>query len=86
MFIAMDSPERCIARIGYRAERGGHFVPDADVRRRYSRSVANAANAVLLADFVRFYDNSGDGPRLVLVAVAGQVMWQADVVPEWVKL
>lgn len=86
VFIAMDSPERCIARIRYRAERGGHFVPDADVRRRYSRSIANAANALRLADFARFYDNSGDGPRLVLVAEAGQVRWLAEVVPEWVKL
>lgn len=86
IFIAMDSPERCIARIGHRAARGGHFVPDADVRRRYARSVANAANALRLADFARFYDNSGDGPRLVLVAEAGKVMWQSEVVPDWLKL
>ena len=86
VYIAMDSPERCIARIRSRAERGGHFVPDADVRRRYSRSVANAANALRLADFARFYDNSGDGPRLVLVAEAGQVMWQAEVVPDWARI
>ena len=66
IFIAMDSPERCIARIGHRAARGGHFVPDADVRRRYA--------------------NSGDGPRLVLVAEAGKVMWQSEVVPDWLKL
>ncbi len=66
--------------------RGGHFVPDADVRRRYFRSIANAANALRLADFALFYDNSGDGPRLVLVAEAGEVRWQAEVVPEWIKL
>jgi len=86
VFIAMDSPERCIARIRHRAERGGHFVPDADVRRRYFRSIANAANALRLADFALFYDNSGDSPRLVLVAEAGEVRWQAEVVPEWIKL
>jgi predicted ABC-type ATPase len=65
---------------------GRPFVPDADVRRRYSGSIANAASALRLADFARFYDNSGDGPRLVLVAEAGQVRWQAEVVPEWIKL
>ena len=86
IFIAIDSPERCIARIRHRAARGGHFVPDADVRRRYARSVANAANALRLPDFARCYDNSGDGPRLVLVAEAGKVMWQAEVVPDWVNL
>ena len=82
----MDSPERCIARIRHRAARGGHFVPDADVRRRYARSVANAGNALRLANFSRFYDNSGDGLRLVLVAEVGKVMWQAEVVPDWVRL
>lgn len=41
-FIGLDSPGRCIARIRNRAARGGHFIPDADVRRRYVRSVANA--------------------------------------------
>jgi predicted ABC-type ATPase len=86
VFIAMDSPERCIARIWHRAARGGHFVPDADVRRRYARSVANAASALRLADIARFYDNSGDGPRLILLAKAGKVVWQAKVVPEWFKL
>jgi predicted ABC-type ATPase len=86
VFIAMDSPERCIARIWHRAARGGYFVPDADVRRRYARSVTNAGSALRLSDTARFYDNSGDSPRLILVANAGKVVWQAEVVPEWVKL
>ena len=62
VFIAMDTPERSIARILHRVERGGHFVPDADVRRRYARSVANAASALQLADIAHFYDNSGGRP------------------------
>jgi predicted ABC-type ATPase len=86
VFIGLDSPERCITRIRNRAARGGHFIPDADVRRRYARSVANAAEALRLADIARFYDNSGDGARLVLVANAGIVVWQAEPVPEWVRL
>jgi predicted ABC-type ATPase len=86
VFIGIDSPERCITRIRNRAARGGHFVPDADVRRRYVRSAANAAQALRLADAANFYDNSGDGPRLVLVARAGSVAWQAEPAPEWVSL
>lgn len=64
---------------------GGHFIPDADVRRRYARSVANAAVALRLADTARFYDNSEDGHRLILEANAGIVVWQSEVVPEWVR-
>jgi predicted ABC-type ATPase len=86
VFIGLDSPERCITRIRNRAARGGHFIPDADVRRRYARSVANAAQALRSADVAKFYDNSGDCARLILVANAGIVVWQAESVPEWVKL
>ena len=82
----MDRPERCIARIRNRVARGAHFIPDDDVRRRYARSVANAAEALRLADVARFYDNSGDYARLVLVANAGIVVWQADPLPQWVEL
>ena len=86
VFIGLDSPERCITRVRNRAARGGHSVPDADVRRRYARSVANAAQALQLADIAKFYDNSGDGARLILVANAGIVVWQAEPLPEWVRL
>jgi predicted ABC-type ATPase len=86
VFIGLGSPDRCITRIRNRAARGGHFVPDADVRRRYARSVANAAEALRLADTAKFYDNSRDQARLVLAANAGKVVWRAEPVPEWVKV
>jgi predicted ABC-type ATPase len=86
LFIGMDRPELCIRRIRNRVARGGHFIPDADVRRRYARSVANAAAALQLADTAKFYDNSGNSYRLILVANAGVVVWQADPLPQWVKL
>jgi predicted ABC-type ATPase len=86
VFIGLDSPERCITRIRNRAARGGHFIPDADVRRRFFRSVSNAAQALQFADIAKFYDNSGDQARLILVANAGIVVWRADPFPEWVRL
>ncbi len=86
VYIGLDSPERCITRVRNRATRGGHSVPDADVRRRYTRSVANAVQALRLADVAKFYDNSGDSARLILVANAGLVVWQAEPFPKWVKL
>ena len=86
IFVGLDSPERCVTGVRNRAARGGHFIPDADVRRRYARSVANAALALRLADTARFYDNCGDGHRLILVANAGVVVWRSEAVPEWVGL
>lgn len=41
VLVFVDSPEVCIARIRTRVARGGHFVPDDDVRRRFSRSLRN---------------------------------------------
>ena len=86
LYIALDSPEECITRVRNRAARGGHFIPDADVRRRYARSIANAALALRLADTAKFYDNSGDDARLILVANAGVVVWRGNALPEWVGL
>src|SRR5262249_3988543 len=74
--------EQCIARIRNRASRGGHFVPDADVRRRYTRSMANGAEAIRLADIADVYDNSEDGHRLVLAAKAAVVVWRAARLPQ----
>ena len=86
LFIGLDSPERCITRVRSRAEQGGHFIPDADVRRRYIRSVAGGAEALRSADVSKFYDNSGEAARLILVASAGIVVWRVDPLPGWVSL
>ncbi len=40
-FVFVDSPDTCIQRIRARVRKGGHFVPDEDVRRRFRRSIAN---------------------------------------------
>jgi predicted ABC-type ATPase len=83
MFVGLDTPERCVNRIRNRVANGGHFVPDADVRRRFARSVVNAIQALRLVDIAKFYDNSGDGHRLVLIAKAGVVVWQEPPLPGW---
>lgn len=37
----MDSIETCLARVAERVRKGGHDVPESDVRRRFSRSCSN---------------------------------------------
>jgi len=85
VFVALDSPDRCIARIRTRAARGGHFVPDVEVRRRYTRSLANLAEAIRLADIAEVYDNSGDEHRALLVARAGVIVWRKTPLPRWAE-
>ena len=86
VFIGVDTPERCISRVRYRAARGGHFIPDADVRRRYERAMANSARAFRLSGVATFYDNSADKGRLILIAEDGIVVWRAVPLPGWVRL
>lgn len=40
-FIYLDSADTCVARVRERVRRGGHDVPDDDIRRRFSRSLVN---------------------------------------------
>ena len=86
VFVGVDTAERCISRVRNRAARGGHFIPDADVRRRYERSMANCSRAFRLADIATLYDNSADKARLILIAKDGTIVWRAAPLPAWVRL
>ena len=41
VFIFLRSADACVARILERVRKGGHPVADADVRRRFARSIRN---------------------------------------------
>ena len=41
VFVFLASPDVCVARVRERVRKGGHHVPEADVRRRYGRSLGN---------------------------------------------
>ena len=41
VFIFLRSADACVARILERVRKGGHPVPEADARRRFSRSIRN---------------------------------------------
>lgn len=40
-FFYLDSADVCVARVAERVRKGGHHVPEADVRRRFHRSCTN---------------------------------------------
>jgi predicted ABC-type ATPase len=84
IFVALNSPERNVARIKSRVALGGHFIPDEDVRRRYYRSIVNLHRAIPTVDLARVYDNSGDRPRLLLSALRGIVTQHQVELPDWV--
>ncbi|RBP48069.1 putative ABC-type ATPase [Roseimicrobium gellanilyticum] len=57
-FLVVPSPEVAIERVAQRVQKGGHHVPDADIRRRFRRSVENFLHTyVSLADAWKVWDN-----------------------------
>lgn len=83
LYVCVNTPERNIQRVRERVARGGHDVPEADVRRRYHRSLSNLPAALRLAHEAVVYDNS-DEPRKVLETQSGVIVWRAHNEPAWV--
>lgn len=66
VFLFADSPEILIERIAERVEKGGHFVPEEDVRRRFVRGKQNFWNIYRnLADEWFLYYNMEDNFQLI---------------------
>lgn len=62
----LRSPDLAIGRVAQRVQAGGHHIPEATIRQRYSRSVRNFFELFrpVCTDW-RVYDNSDDESRLV---------------------
>lgn len=61
----LNSPELAISRVATRVQSGGHFIPDATIRQRYSRSASNFFELYRpVCDDWEVYDNSADQPIL----------------------
>ena len=77
VFVTLDSPELCIARIRERVAQGGHFVPDDDVRRRFYRARKLFwYHYRQLADNWQLFSNTGEGFDL-LAAGSGEAFAEA---------
>ncbi len=58
LYFAVKAPEIALARIARRVSVGGHDMPEADARRRFTRSLANLPEYLRACDFWRVYDNN----------------------------
>jgi predicted ABC-type ATPase len=65
-FLIVPSADVSIRRVAQRVVKGGHHVPDDDIRRRFRRSVENFLEVYLpLADFWKVWDNESDQFKLL---------------------
>ena len=66
VFIYVDSPDTCVSRVRARVRRGGHNVPEEDIRRRFLRSCRNFWHIYReIADYwYVIYNSSGEFKRI----------------------
>jgi predicted ABC-type ATPase len=95
-YVGLDTVERHVARVRARVRRGGHDIPEADIRRRYETSRVNLIELMPALAALRVYDNSVEAdpakglapvPRLVLQLERGRILGPKDVsgTPQWAK-
>ena len=96
MFVGLDSAERHIARVAARVRAGGHDIPEAKIRTRYTSSRANLIDLMPRLASLQVYDNSkevvADGttiplPTRLLEMEAGAITYEAPrgSIPDWAK-
>lgn len=97
-FCGLSSPEQHLARIRARVATGGHDIPEAKVRERWTASRENLIALMPHLARLQVYDNSADAapgepipdPLLVLEMTAGHCTRPADLaslgrIPDWAK-
>lgn len=95
-YVGLDTVERHIARVRARVRRGGHDIPEADIRRRFDASRANLVELMPRLAALRVYDNSTEAdpakgrspiPRLILHMERGRIIAPDELArtPRWAK-
>lgn len=73
-FLWLPTVQLALARIADRVQKGGHDIPDRDVRRRFARGVKNLFHTYrLLCDTWSIFDNSTGSPEQVCIAEQGVI-------------
>lgn len=72
VFVWLESADHCVARVEERVRKGGHPVPEAEVRRRFPRCLSNFWRLYRpLADHWQLLLNSGEAPLDLAIDKAG---------------
>ena len=83
-FVCVESPDQAVERVRNRVARGGHDVPEQNIRRRFSLSLANLPLAIALSNESYLYDNSDVGaPHRRVAIVRGKRSRTVKRCPEW---
>lgn len=95
-YVGLTTPELHIRRVRARVHRGGHDIPESDIRRRFEHSRLNLVHLMPQLAALRVYDNSVEAdpaagksprPRLLLHLERGRITGPANLsaTPPWAK-
>jgi predicted ABC-type ATPase/predicted nucleic acid-binding Zn-ribbon protein len=83
-YVGLANVELHIDRVAQRVSKGGHDIPEADIRRRYESSMKNLPTAMRLAHHSFIFDNT-EVYKIKLEAENGLTRYQDPNLPNWVK-
>ncbi|MDD2924671.1 zeta toxin family protein [Rhodoferax sp.] len=88
LVVALDQPERLLARVAQRVTEGGHPVPPERILARYPRTLAHLTHAVRVADAAILYDSAEVTPGTHTAVATCKGDWTQELVqpmPEWAR-
>ncbi len=86
--VALDDPQRLLARVRGRVAEGGHTVPPERILARYPRTLNNLCQAVRLASVAYLYESrevEDGGHQLVALCEGEQVTPFVNPLPRWAQ-
>ena len=82
-YVGVDSVDIALGRIAHRVAKGGHGIPEQDVRRRYKNSFENVKKVLPLCDVVAIYDNT-EAMEIVAKFTGGNLVYKSKKIPSWI--
>jgi predicted ABC-type ATPase len=86
--VAIDDPQRLLARVQRRVHEGGHAVPPQKILARYPRTLDNLSKAVGRVSVAYLYDGrelDEGGPYMVALCQGQKLTTFVDQLPQWAR-
>ncbi len=82
-FITTINPMLNVERVEKRVAQGGHSVPKDKIISRYTRSLDNLYDAIMLSDRSFLFDNSSEQPQWIAETEGKSLKIQGEQIPQW---
>lgn len=83
-YVGVNSADESMKRIRNRVEKGGHDIPEQDVKRRYNKRFEDLVNILPYCNEVKFYDNE-NGFVEKAEYKNGELITKSKSIPELIK-